>query len=53
MAEAAARRSEHGQGEKEKPKNKEEEKEALFDFNKFLEQMRSRSADPIAKYLRS
>ncbi|GAA5960734.1 hypothetical protein JCM3765_007309 [Sporobolomyces pararoseus] len=24
-----------------------------FDFNKFLEQMRSRSADPIAKYLRS
>jgi len=27
--------------------------EAVFDFNKFLEQMRARSADPIAKYLRS
>ncbi|SCV74335.1 BQ2448_6767 [Microbotryum intermedium] len=27
--------------------------EPQFDFNKFLEQMRSRSADPIAKYLRS
>lgn len=27
--------------------------EAVFDFNKFLEQMRQRSADPIAKYLRS
>ncbi|KWU41357.1 hypothetical protein RHOSPDRAFT_23182 [Rhodotorula sp. JG-1b] len=25
----------------------------MFDFNRFLEQMRSRSADPIAKYLRS
>ncbi|KAK4700285.1 Rab5 GDP/GTP exchange factor, partial [Phenoliferia sp. Uapishka_3] len=27
--------------------------EVVFDFNKFLEQMRQRSADPIAKYLRS
>lgn len=27
--------------------------EPTFDFNRFLEQMRSRSADPIAKYLRS
>ncbi|GAA5896992.1 hypothetical protein JCM8208_006133 [Rhodotorula glutinis] len=27
--------------------------EPVFDFNKFLEQMRSRTADPIAKYLRS
>lgn len=27
--------------------------DVVFDFNKFLEQMRSRSADPIAKYLRS
>ncbi|GAA5860529.1 hypothetical protein JCM1840_000287 [Sporobolomyces johnsonii] len=27
--------------------------EPAFDFNKFLEQMRTRSADPIAKYLRS
>lgn len=31
----------------------EEREEVLFDFNKFLEQMRSRPADPIAKYLRS
>ncbi|BGP32017.1 hypothetical protein JCM10296v2_003796 [Rhodotorula toruloides] len=30
-----------------------EREEPVFDFNKFLEQMRSRSADPIAKYLRS
>ncbi|KAL8293365.1 hypothetical protein RQP46_000066 [Phenoliferia psychrophenolica] len=27
--------------------------EVVFDFNRFLEQMRLRSADPIAKYLRS
>lgn len=36
-----------------KEKMKEDDREALFDFNKFLEQMRSRSADPVAKYLRS
>ncbi|GAA6021439.1 hypothetical protein JCM10207_004734 [Rhodosporidiobolus poonsookiae] len=35
-------------------KGKERQKdEPVFDFNRFLEQMRSRSADPIAKYLRS
>ncbi|GAA5910721.1 hypothetical protein JCM6882_002061 [Rhodosporidiobolus microsporus] len=35
-------------------KGKEKEKdEPVFDFNRFLEQMRTRSADPIAKYLRS
>ncbi|GAA5851269.1 hypothetical protein JCM8547_004190 [Rhodosporidiobolus lusitaniae] len=30
-----------------------EKGEPTFDFNRFLEQMRMRSADPIAKYLRS
>lgn len=42
--------------EKEKGNDNQEtevEFEATFDFNKFLEQMRLRSADPIAKYLRS
>lgn len=42
---------------KGKSREKDAEKEPLaeipFDFNKFLEQMRSRSAEPIAKYLRS
>lgn len=27
--------------------------DVVFDFNKFLQQMRSKSADPVAKYLRS
>jgi hypothetical protein len=27
--------------------------EAPFDFNRFMDQMRSKQADPIAKYLRS
>ncbi|GAA5978784.1 hypothetical protein JCM11641_006175 [Rhodosporidiobolus odoratus] len=31
----------------------QERGEPVFDFSRFLEQMRSRSADPIAKYLRS
>lgn len=31
----------------------EKHREVVFDFNKFLEQMRSRPADSIAKYLRS
>ncbi|KAM0750126.1 hypothetical protein T439DRAFT_326091 [Meredithblackwellia eburnea MCA 4105] len=42
--------------EKEKRNSREKEKdreEPTFDFNRFLEQMRLRSADPIAKYLRS
>ncbi|KAK4056939.1 hypothetical protein OIO90_002189 [Microbotryomycetes sp. JL221] len=38
---------------KGKERLKEEDREAMFDFNRFLEQMRSRSADPVAKYLRS
>lgn len=29
------------------------EKEPSFDFQKFLDQMKSRSAEPVAKYLRS
>ena len=51
----AAQRKESGgkEMEKEKGKLKEIEAEAVFDFNKFMEQMRTRSADPIAKYLRS
>ncbi|GAA6027228.1 hypothetical protein JCM8097_002504 [Rhodosporidiobolus ruineniae] len=39
-------------GEDGKGKAKEKD-EPTFDFNRFLEQMRTRSADPIAKYLRS
>ena len=42
---------------KGKLREKDAETESLaeipFDFNKFLEQMRTRSAEPIAKYLRS
>ncbi|KAM0787741.1 hypothetical protein ACM66B_003798 [Microbotryomycetes sp. NB124-2] len=38
---------------KGKGRIKEEDREALFDFNRFLEQMRSRSAEPVTKYLRS
>jgi hypothetical protein len=41
------------EGEREKGKGKEDKPEPVFDFNRFLEQMRMRSADPIAKYLRS
>lgn len=62
MAEAAAARrlsasnapggKENG-GAKQKQEEEKDREEAQFDFNKFLEQMRSRSADPIAKYLRS
>lgn len=37
----------------EKTRRKNKPDEPVFDFNRFLEQMRSRSADPIAKYLRS
>lgn len=37
----------------EKGKRRTRPDEPVFDFNRFLEQMRSRSADPIAKYLRS
>ncbi|GJN89339.1 hypothetical protein Rhopal_002319-T1 [Rhodotorula paludigena] len=37
----------------EKAESQGPRREPVFDFNKFLEQMRSRSADPIAKYLRS
>lgn len=37
----------------EKVESQGPRREPTFDFNKFLEQMRSRSADPIAKYLRS
>ena len=40
-------------GGKQKQDEEKDREEAQFDFNKFLEQMRSRSADPIAKYLRS
>ncbi|BGP16072.1 hypothetical protein JCM10213_006792 [Rhodosporidiobolus nylandii] len=36
-----------------KGKEREQRPEPVFDFNRFLEQMRMRSADPIAKYLRS
>ncbi|GAA5824269.1 hypothetical protein JCM11251_001588 [Rhodosporidiobolus azoricus] len=39
-------------GEAGKGKGREKD-EPVFDFNRFLEQMRMRSADPIAKYLRS
>lgn len=46
--EKAALRQSDGHGSSSK-----EREEPVFDFNKFLEQMRSRSADPIAKYLRS
>ncbi|KAI5476770.1 hypothetical protein MNV49_007285 [Pseudohyphozyma bogoriensis] len=35
------------------PTKEQEEKEVVFDFNRFLEQMRARSAEPVAKYLRS
>ncbi|KAK4046200.1 hypothetical protein OIV83_006275 [Microbotryomycetes sp. JL201] len=38
---------------KGKSRIKDEERESYFDFNRFLEQMRSRSAEPVAKYLRS
>jgi hypothetical protein len=37
----------------EKGRRRTRPDEPVFDFNRFLEQMRSRSADPIAKYLRS
>ena len=37
----------------EKGRRRTRPDEPMFDFNRFLEQMRSRSADPIAKYLRS
>ncbi|GAA5861699.1 hypothetical protein JCM3774_002675 [Rhodotorula dairenensis] len=37
----------------EKGRRRDKPDEPVFDFNRFLEQMRSRSADPIAKYLRS
>lgn len=50
-----AARTKDGRG-KEKAVDREkgqDDAEATFDFNKFLEQMRARSADPIAKYLRS
>lgn len=50
-----AARTTDGRG-KEKAVDREkgqDDAEATFDFNKFLEQMRARSADPIAKYLRS
>ncbi|GAA6056714.1 hypothetical protein JCM3770_006481 [Rhodotorula araucariae] len=40
-------------GDKGKERQRAEASEPVFDFNKFLEQMRMRSADPIAKYLRS
>jgi hypothetical protein len=46
-------RKEKGRKGKEAEKQSEALVEAVFDFNKFLEQMRTRSADPIAKYLRS
>ncbi|BGP39974.1 hypothetical protein JCM10450v2_003954 [Rhodotorula kratochvilovae] len=39
--------------DKGKERDRAEPSEPVFDFNKFLEQMRMRSADPIAKYLRS
>lgn len=39
--------------EKEKESELDVDEEVMFDFNKFLEQMRLRSADPVAKYLRS
>lgn len=45
------KRSEEPLGEKGQRKGRGDE--PVFDFNRFLEQMRSRSADPIAKYLRS
>ncbi|GAA5954727.1 hypothetical protein JCM21900_005134 [Sporobolomyces salmonicolor] len=45
---------ETGDGPAEKGATAPQKKdEPVFDFNKFLEQMRTRSADPIAKYLRS
>ena len=37
----------------EKGRRRARPDEPVFDFNRFLEQMRSRPADPIAKYLRS
>lgn len=40
-------------GGKGKGRERAELLEPVFDFNKFLEQMRTRTADPIAKYLRS
>ncbi|ORY92652.1 hypothetical protein BCR35DRAFT_298132 [Leucosporidium creatinivorum] len=40
-------------GSREGKERQKQDEEAQFDFNRFLEQMRSRSADPIAKYLRS
>lgn len=45
------KRAEGGTAEKGRRKTRPDE--PVFDFNRFLEQMRSRSADPIAKYLRS
>ncbi|KAF8635043.1 hypothetical protein AX15_000579 [Amanita polypyramis BW_CC] len=35
------------------PADHEEEAEAQFDFQKFLDQMKTRSAEPVSKYLRS
>jgi len=34
------------------PAKQQQTEDLPFDFNRFLEQMRSRSAEPIAKYLR-
>lgn len=42
-----------GEDQRAAAKGKAVEPEVAFDFNRFLEQMRLRSADPIAKYLRS
>ncbi|KAI6164564.1 hypothetical protein EDD17DRAFT_1561205 [Pisolithus thermaeus] len=36
-----------------RPETPRKEKDPSFDFQKFLDQMKSRSADPVAKYLRS
>lgn len=44
---------EKGKGRTSEEDIQRENVQVVFDFNKFLEQMRTKAADPIAKYLRS
>jgi Rab5 GDP/GTP exchange factor len=42
-----------GNGTDTSPSGRERDKEPVFDFQKFLDQMKLKGADPVAKYLRS
>ena len=39
--------------ERDREKEREDEKEPPFDFQQFLDQMKSKGAEPVARYLRS